>query len=135
VNKPVFSYLAPNPMKSYQSYQNQTKNVQNEQTKALFRNKMTFLSKVKLLKILFTQLWWILENFGWNFIIINNWKRFTVKKIESVKSLFLWNFVEFYEFLVEISFLRGFSVKKYSSGTLIFIKWGSKTWSWCQCIF
>ena len=42
-------------MKSYQSYQNQTKNVQNEQTKALFRNKMTFLSKVKKI---------FLRNFG-----------------------------------------------------------------------
>ena len=42
-------------MKSYQSYQNQTKNVQNEQTEALSRNKMTFLSKVKSLKIPFTQ--------------------------------------------------------------------------------
>ena len=42
-------------MKSYQSYQNQTKNVQNEQIEALSRNKMTFLSKVKSLEIPFTQ--------------------------------------------------------------------------------
>ena len=55
-------------MQSYQSYQNQTKNVQNEQTKALFRNKMTFLSKFESLKIVFTQFCWILENFGCNFV-------------------------------------------------------------------
>ena len=42
-------------MKSYQSYQNQTKNVQNEQIEALSRNTMTFLSKFKSLEIPFTQ--------------------------------------------------------------------------------
>ena len=49
-------------MKSYQSYQNQTKNVQNEQTKALFKNNMTFFSKVKK---------FVLRNFGefWKILV------------------------------------------------------------------
>ena len=79
-------------MKSYQSYQNQTKNVQNEQIEALFSNKMTFLSKVKSLKIPFTQ---FLLNFRKFWLTFHDHKLFEEvhgNKIESVKGLFFMRF-------------------------------------------